>query len=289
MAIQIQLRRDTATNWTTNDPVLANGEIGIDTTVSKFKIGDGSTTWNSLSFVSGTSDNTAIHDNVAGEINAITEKVTPVDADLLIIEDSEDSNNKKKVQMSSLPGGGGGDFDDGGEAGGADRSLGNTDNFDLSFLTNNSNRLHIDSSGNVGIGTASPGSTLDVYGEIRSSRDASQFLRLYSNSSGHYLVGNGGTNKSLFINSHSVGTSPIAFQISGTSKMVLDSSGNVGIGTTSPTAKCDINSDILRLRTSKTPASATATGNQGDIAWDSNYMYICVATNSWKRSALLAW
>ena len=38
---------------------------------------------------------------------------------------------------------GGGDFSDGGEAGGADRTLGNTDDYDLGFLTNNLNRLQI--------------------------------------------------------------------------------------------------------------------------------------------------
>lgn len=53
-------------------------------------------------------DTDAIHDNVAGEIALLTEKVTPVDADLILIEDSEASNAKKKVQLSNLPGGGGG-------------------------------------------------------------------------------------------------------------------------------------------------------------------------------------
>lgn len=52
-------------------------------------------------------DPNAIHDNVAGEIDAITEKATPVDADLVIIEDSEDSFNKKSVQVGNLPGGSG--------------------------------------------------------------------------------------------------------------------------------------------------------------------------------------
>jgi len=65
--------------------------------------------------------------------------------------------------------------------------------------------------------------------------------------------------------------------------------GNVGIGTDSPTAKLDINSDILRLRTAKTPATSSATGNQGDIAWDGDYLYICIATDTWKRSALTTW
>lgn len=56
----------------------------------------------------GTNDPDAIHDNVAGEIAAITEKVTPVATDLIIIEDSADANNKKRVQVGNLPGGGGG-------------------------------------------------------------------------------------------------------------------------------------------------------------------------------------
>lgn len=69
---------------------------------------------------------------------------------------------------------------------------------------------------------------------------------------------------------------------------VLSSNGNVGIGT-SPTAKLDVNSDIIRLRTAKTPASAGAAGNAGDICWDADYIYVCVATNTWKRAAIGTW
>lgn len=50
-------------------------------------------------------DNDAIHDNVAAEISAITEKVTPIAADLIVIEDSAAANVKKKVQVGNLPGG----------------------------------------------------------------------------------------------------------------------------------------------------------------------------------------
>lgn len=74
-----------------------------------------------------------------------------------------------------------------------------------------------------------------------------------------------------------------------TESMRIDSSGNVGIGTSSPTAKLDVNSNVVRVRTAKTPASATDTGNAGDICWDSNYVYVCVATNTWKRSAIATW
>lgn len=49
-----------------------------------------------------TSDPDAIHDNADGEISLITEKTTPVAADLLLIEDSAASNAKKKVQAGNL-------------------------------------------------------------------------------------------------------------------------------------------------------------------------------------------
>lgn len=45
MANQIQVRRDTSSNWTSANPILALGEFGYDTTLNKLKIGDGTTVW----------------------------------------------------------------------------------------------------------------------------------------------------------------------------------------------------------------------------------------------------
>jgi len=50
MAIQIQLRRGTASQWTTANTLLAQGELGLETDTNKFKFGDGVTTWNSLPY-----------------------------------------------------------------------------------------------------------------------------------------------------------------------------------------------------------------------------------------------
>jgi len=50
MAVQIQLRNDTAANWTSNDPTLAVGEIGIETDTDLFKLGDGATAWTALGY-----------------------------------------------------------------------------------------------------------------------------------------------------------------------------------------------------------------------------------------------
>jgi len=41
--------------------------------------------------------------------------------------------------------------------------------------------------------------------------------------------------------------------------------------------------------TDTVPATASDTGNRGEIRFDSNYMYVCIATNTWKRFALSTW
>lgn len=43
------------------------------------------------------------------------------------------------------------------------------------------------------------------------------------------------------------------------------------------------------ITATQTPASASATGTTGTITWDSNYIYICTATNTWKRVAIASW
>ena len=50
---RIQLRHDTATNWTTVNPILLEGEVGIETDTLKQKVGDGTTAWTSLSYIDG--------------------------------------------------------------------------------------------------------------------------------------------------------------------------------------------------------------------------------------------
>jgi hypothetical protein len=58
MTIQLttlmQQRRDTAANWTNNNPTLKSGEIGYETDTGYLKIGDGSTAWTSLGYIDGT-------------------------------------------------------------------------------------------------------------------------------------------------------------------------------------------------------------------------------------------
>ena len=51
MAYRIVLRRDTSTNWTTNNPVLLLGEPGYETDLGGLKIGNGSTAWSDLLYI----------------------------------------------------------------------------------------------------------------------------------------------------------------------------------------------------------------------------------------------
>lgn len=74
---RIQLRHDTAANWTSTNPVLAQGEVGVEFSTAegssapiiKIKIGDGTTAWNDLAYYGDSKSNADV---------ALTE-VTPAD------------------------------------------------------------------------------------------------------------------------------------------------------------------------------------------------------------------
>ena len=53
MANKIQLRRDTTANWNNVNPILADGEPGLDITTNQVKYGNGANAWVDLSYASG--------------------------------------------------------------------------------------------------------------------------------------------------------------------------------------------------------------------------------------------
>ena len=54
MAYRIQIRRDTSSNWTSNNPILLQGEFGYELNTGYAKIGDGQTAWTALDYFGGT-------------------------------------------------------------------------------------------------------------------------------------------------------------------------------------------------------------------------------------------
>jgi hypothetical protein len=60
MATVIQSRRDTLANWASTNPILAAGEIGLESDTVKIKFGNGTSHWNDLPYFSGISGTTPV-------------------------------------------------------------------------------------------------------------------------------------------------------------------------------------------------------------------------------------
>ena len=79
MATIFKIRRDTASNWSTNNPTLAQGEMGLDLTNSFIKMGDGSTAWNGLGRFTQSIEN--VEDVVGAMVESNTETFISVTYD----------------------------------------------------------------------------------------------------------------------------------------------------------------------------------------------------------------
>lgn len=109
-------------------------------------------------------------------------------------------------------------------------------------FTSASERMRITSGGNVGIGTTGPGYKLDVSGQSRAYNTASTFAELqvvaqYTGTSAPVVLGQGSDATSYLIN---LANASLAFGTNSTERMRLDASGNLGIGTSSPSTKVDV-------------------------------------------------
>lgn len=87
-ATNIQLRHDTAANWTSVNPILLEGEVGIETDTRKQKFGDGSTAWNSLPYDKGS---TALQSITSSDVTTAL-GYTPVDTSLSNIVSTSSTN-----------------------------------------------------------------------------------------------------------------------------------------------------------------------------------------------------
>jgi hypothetical protein len=127
----------------------------------------------------------------------------------------------------------------------------------LEFWTNNAERMRIDSSGNVGIGTSSPTYPLQVYKATAGNivrLGSTRTLDISNSDNGAYLgaIWDRDINSAGGIHTWSV---------EGNERMRINSSGNVGIGTSSPTAKLNVNGAIVgATKADSTPDNTDVSG-----------------------------
>jgi hypothetical protein len=202
-----QQRRDTASNWTSANPTLLGGEWGYETDTGKWKVGDGSTAWTSLAYV-------AIPDNNG---------LIPIDQLLLPLG----SASAPSLAFT-------GDVNTGLYSPGADQ---------VAISTNGAGRLFVDASGNVSVGSSSSisaaftvvsqsnaeainirGRSADSIGEINfwSNDEATRYAKISA--------------RSTFVEFRGPDSGSIQFnKFDGTHSAIIDSSGRLGLGTSSPT------------------------------------------------------
>jgi hypothetical protein len=158
--------------------------------------------------------------------------------------------------------------------------------------------------GKVGIETETPYATLTTRGDVgqystNSTSGGSPIgSSLYLGDDGYYNSSfyNKAPGLSAVYNAAQGVASDLAFYAfngARSEKMRLTQDGMLGINDTTPTYTVDVTGDIRAtgniIHTTQTPASSGAAGVAGTITWDASYIYICTATNTWKRVAISTW
>lgn len=97
MGVRIRIRRDTAYNFSNINPILDLGELAYETDTKRFKIGDGSTNWNALPYLT-----IAEADEILNRLKTVDGSGSGLDADLLDGYDSSYYTNASNISSGTL-------------------------------------------------------------------------------------------------------------------------------------------------------------------------------------------
>jgi hypothetical protein len=180
--------------------------------------------------------------------------------------------------------------------------------------------LHAQAS-SVGIGTTSPDELLTINAAndgdecyIQFKESDSDRAKIGINTSNNLILHNQFVNKHIVFKVNDQGVTREGMRINGavpevvvnegseslvdfrvesdneTHMLFVDGGNNkVGIKTNQPEIAFDINDNAIRIRNDSTPSSASDFGVKGEIRWDQNYLYVCIATDTWRRVLLSSW
>ncbi|MAB58866.1 MAG: hypothetical protein CL524_15170, partial [Aequorivita sp.] len=240
-----QQRRDTAANWTSANPTLLTGEIGYETDTGKFKIGDGSTVWTGLGYL-------PIPDSSG---------LIPISQLLLPLG----SASAPSLTFT-------GDANTGVYSPGADQ---------LAITTAGTPRVVVDSSGKVGIGETDVDALLVIKGDSNATTNPSIRLKdgadtreaWISNASGDLSLNVGGNDNVSHGTLKLFDSGVLDYSQAAGSALRIDSSGRVGVGTTSPSVNLDISpasgaAELKIAGAEGAEASIRLFADQGDDAAD---------------------
>jgi hypothetical protein len=159
----------------------------------------------------------------------------------------------------------------------------NYENTNLYLGTFSTTRQTITGAGDIGFGIATPSARM----ELHEPSSAACVLHITNTTTG------AGSNGIYFgIDAAEVAylwnyeSTNLVLATANTTAMTIDTSGNISLGTVvTGVTRLDINDNSFRLVSSQSPTSG-GTGTAGEIAWDTSYIYVCTASNTWKRVAL---
>lgn len=140
----------------------------------------------------------------------------------------------------------------------------------------------------TGIGYNSAGVNSELFFTTNGSSRFSIGLAGAVFSSKIFANGNGASSPAICISSSDIDTG-LAYISSNTFCAATGGVARMTFSDSLNTSAVRLTTTQLRVTAPTVPATASDTGVAGEIAWDSTYIYICIATNTWKRCLIETW